>query len=194
MAVRSEPQPLRPQADPMPPRTRRLSEADQALWASYANQLAPLRGRVGRKPPEPVPAPSAAPVAQARPRVAAQATKPRKMASPLSVGEQPGGLDSATWQRFRTGKLLTLRKLDLHGMTAQRAFHALAGFIRTAHAEQVRCVEIVTGRGTGEAGGVIRREFPHWLNLPEIRPLILGATYPHALNTGSVRLILRRIR
>ena len=40
----------------------------------------------------------------------------------------------------------------------------------------------------------LRREFPHWLNLPEIRPLILGATHPHALNTGSVRLILRRIR
>jgi DNA-nicking Smr family endonuclease len=55
-------------------------------------------------------------------------------------------------------------------------------------------VEVVTGRGSGETGGVIRREFPHWLNLPEIRPLILGATHPHALNPGSVRLILRRIR
>jgi DNA-nicking Smr family endonuclease len=55
-------------------------------------------------------------------------------------------------------------------------------------------VEVVTGRGSGAAGGVIRREFPHWLNLPEIRPLILAASHPHALNTGSVRLILRRIR
>jgi DNA-nicking Smr family endonuclease len=116
------------------------------------------------------------------------------MAAPLTVGEQPGGIDSATWQRFRTGKLAVLRRLDLHGMTAQRAFHALIGFLRSAHAEQVRCVEIVTGRGTGETGGVIRRELPHWLNLPEIRPLILGATHPHALNQGSVRLILRRIR
>jgi DNA-nicking Smr family endonuclease len=79
-------------------------------------------------------------------------------------------------------------------MTAQRAFHALVSFLRTAHAEQIRCVEVVTGRGSGEAGGVIRREFPHWLNLPEIRPLILGAAHPHALNQGSVRLFLRRIR
>jgi DNA-nicking Smr family endonuclease len=180
----------------MPPRARRLSEADQALWASYASKLAPLRGRSVRKAaePKPIAAPLAAAEPQPRPKVAAKATKPRRMASPLSVGEQPGGIDSATWQRFRTGKLLAVRKLDLHGMTAQRAFHALVGFIRTAHAEQVRCVEIVTGRGTGEAGGVIRREFPHWLNLPEIRPLILGAAHPHALNPGSVRLILRRIR
>ena len=111
-----------------------------------------------------------------------------------AVGTQPGGIDKATWNRFRSGKLATARTLDLHGMTAQRAFQALLSFLRTAHAEQIRCVEIVTGRGSGETGGVIRREFPHWLNLPEIRPLILGATHPHALNTGSVRLILRRIR
>ena len=116
------------------------------------------------------------------------------MAPPLTVGDQPGGIDSATWQRFRSGKLVAARRLDLHGMTAQRAYHALISFLRSAHADQVRCVEVVTGRGSGETGGVIRRELPHWLNLPEIRPLILGAAHPHALNPGSVRLILRRIR
>jgi DNA-nicking Smr family endonuclease len=179
----------------MPPRARGLTEADRALWADYASKLAPLRGRSGEQRPAVKPsAPQTLPEPPARPKVAAQATKPRKMASPLTVGDQPGGIDSATWQRFRTGKLLAARQLDLHGMTAQRAFHALVSFLRTAHAEQVRCVEVVTGRGSGEAGGVIRRELPHWLNLPEIRPLILGAAHPHALNPGSVRLILRRIR
>lgn len=180
----------------MPPRARGLSETDKALWATYASQLAPLRGRVGLAAPAPVESPPPAkPVPpKPRPKVADQATKPRKMASPLTVGDQPGGIDSATWHRFSAGKLVTGRKLDLHGMTAQRAFHALVAFIRSAHADQVRCVEVVTGRGSGETGGVIRREFPHWLNLPDIRPLILGASHPHALNPGSVRLILRRIR
>ena len=186
----------------MPPRKRGLSEADQALWANYASQLVPLRGR-GAKPPEPPSKPvlaasaaptSATPTPAPRPKVSAQASRPRKLASPLAVGDQPGGIDTATWQRFRSGKLVAGRTLDLHGMTAQRAFHALVSFLRSAHAEQIRCVEVVTGRGSGETGGVIRREFPHWLNLPEIRPLILGAAHPHALNQGSVRLILRRIR
>jgi DNA-nicking Smr family endonuclease len=129
-----------------------------------------------------------------RPAVAVAVAAPRKIAAPLTVGDQPGGIDKATWQRFRTGKLAAVRRLDLHGMTAQRAFHALVSFLRSAHADQVRCVEVVTGRGSGETGGVIRREFPHWLNLPEIRPLILGAAHPHALNPGSVRLFLRRVR
>jgi DNA-nicking Smr family endonuclease len=184
----------------MPPRTRGLNEADQAVWANYTSQIAPLRRRIGKQSagpatPEPtVEAGPAAPAKPTRPKVAAQASKPRMMASPLTVGTHPGGIDSATWQRFQSGKLIAARTLDLHGMTAQRAFHALVSFLRDAHAEQLRCVEVVTGRGSGETGGVIRREFPHWLNLPEIRPLILGAAHPHPLNPGSVRLILRRIR
>ena len=48
-------------------------------------------------------------------------------------------------------------------------------------------VEVVTGRGSSEGGGTIRRELPLWLNLPDIRPLILGASHPHAANPGSVR-------
>lgn len=79
-------------------------------------------------------------------------------------------------------------------MTAQHAYHALISFLRTAHADRVRCVEVVTGRGSGENGGVIRREFPIWLNLPDIRPMILAASHPHAANPGSVRLLLRRVR
>jgi DNA-nicking Smr family endonuclease len=86
-------------------------------------------------------------------------------------------------------------------MTAQHAFAALRSFLRTAHAERVRCVEVVTGRG-GESGGVLRRELPHWLNLPEIRPMVLAAAHPrtsgalhsHIANPGSVRLLIRRQR
>jgi DNA-nicking Smr family endonuclease len=180
----------------VPPRARRLTDADKASWAAYARLIAPLPGKAAVAPsasalPEPPPPAASLPP---QPRVPPLIAKPRTPPPVLAVGVQPGGVDSATWQRFRTGKLPAVRKLDLHGMTAQRAFHALVAFLRTAHADQVRCVEVITGRGSGETGGVIRREFPLWLNLPEIRPLILGAAHPHALNQGSVRLILRRIR
>ena len=177
----------------MPPRPRRLSEADQALWALYTRQIMPLPGKrplTEAAPPEsPLPAPL-----PPRPRAVAPIAGPRALVPSLSVGEHPGGIDSSTWNRFRSGKLAPVRKLDLHGMTAQRAFVALSGFLRTAHADQVRCVEVITGRGSGENGGVIRRELPLWLNLPDIRPMILAAAHPHSLNPGSVRLILRRKR
>jgi DNA-nicking Smr family endonuclease len=179
----------------MPPRARPLSEADRAAWEAVAGRITPLKGRPrpvpsAAVPPAPDPPPPAA-VLPPRPfpKVAARAT-PR----PVAVGDHPGGIDTGTWERFRGGKLPSVRKLDLHGMTAQRAFHALVSFLRTAHADRVRCVEVVTGRGSGETGGVIRREFPMWLNLPEIRPLVLAAAHPHAANPGSVRLLLRRVR
>ena len=180
----------------MPPRRRGLNEADQALWAHYTRQVAPLAGKDSPSAPAPplappAPAPSVRPVVKPR----AAATGPGRRNTPvLAVGDQPSGLDKSTWSRFRGGKMAVARTLDLHGMTAQRAHTALIGFLRSAHADQVRVVEVVTGRGSGETGGVIRRELPLWLNLPDIRPMILGASHPHPQNPGSVRLILRRIR
>ncbi len=70
----------------------------------------------------------------------------------------------------------------------------MQAFLLRAHADRVRCVEVITGRGSGEQGGVIRRELPLWLNLPQLRPLVLAVTHPHAANVGSVRLLLRRTR
>ena len=181
------------------PRRSRLTEADQAVWASYASRITPLPGR--KRPvvadiPASADLPStAAPsrVPTPRPRTGAVVRGAHITPAALTVGAQPGGVDNATWQRLRTGRLHGARVLDLHGQTAQRAYHALVAFLRTAHTDRLRCVEVVTGRGNLE-GGVLRRELPLWLNLPEIRPLVLAASHPHAANPGSVRLLLRRPR
>ncbi len=114
--------------------------------------------------------------------------------APLAIGKPPAGVDAASWNRLRTGRLAPERTLDLHGRTAHAAYDALTAFLHRAQADRVRCVEIITGRGEGAAGGVIRRELPLWLNLDALRPLVLGAAYPHPANSGAVRLLLRRPR
>jgi DNA-nicking Smr family endonuclease len=181
-------------------RARKLTEADHVDWAHVARQIAPLPGRPRFLP---VAAPAAEPAPPEPPaRPVAVSVQPRPMPAPVvrakpfsvSIGDEPAGLDKATWHRFRGGKLATSRRLDLHGMTTQHAFHALTAFLRTAHADHLRCVEVITGRGSPEKGGTIRRELPMWLNRPDIRPLILAASHPHAANTGSVRILLRRMR
>jgi DNA-nicking Smr family endonuclease len=184
-------------------RARVLSEADQALWAAYARMIDPLRGRPANSSTAdadttaskaiPLPSPPTTVAAKRLPPVA-RTLAPRLIASPLAVGDQPGGLDKATWQRFCSGKLPAARTLDLHGLTLQSAHQALVGFIRAAYTDRLRCVEVVTGRGSVQTGGTIRREVPHWLNQSDLRPMILGAVHPHALNPGSVRLLLRRVR
>jgi DNA-nicking Smr family endonuclease len=172
-------------------RVRSLTETDRAIWASYAQLVAPLPGVAKPDAPPPPPVSVTAPTAVLH----APAPKPSAhRAAPLAIGDSPGGVDRSTWTRFRTGKLPAARTLDLHGRTAQRAHAALDQFLLSCAAEGVRCVEVITGRGSGEAGGVIRREFPFWLNQPHLRHLILGAAHPHAMNPGSVRLLLRRRR
>lgn len=164
-----------------------LTEADRIAWAGYALHVRALRPV--EQPPPPMPAPPKPPgVPIPRP-----ATRPRPAALPVQVGTAPPGLDRGTWTRFRSGKLSPARRLDLHGQTAQRAWSALHHFLRDAHADGLRCVEIVTGRGQGE-GGILRRELPYWLNGPELRPIVLAASHPHAANPGSVRVLLRRAR
>jgi DNA-nicking Smr family endonuclease len=167
------------------PRRTRLTETDRALWAGYTARIRPLPGRTPMAPA--AAAPTTAPASHPRPPTTPRLS--RAPLAPLAVGTQPGGLDTASWQRLRTGKLPAVRTLDLHGYTAQRAHHALATFLRTAQAEGLRCVEVVTGQG-----GVLRRELPLWLNLPEFRILVLAAAHPHAANPGAVRLLLRRQR
>lgn len=167
---------------------RRLTEADRLVWAGYALHV---RGLHAVPPAQAAPQPPAAVPAQPVP---ARPASPRRPAPPVQVGAPPAGLDRATWVRFRTGKLAPSRTLDLHGQTAARAHEALGGFLRAAHAEGLRCVEIVTGRGQGAEGGVLRRELPHWLNGAELRHLVLAASHPHAANPGSVRVLLRRVR
>ena len=170
---------------------RGLSEADRALWRAYAAEIVPLPGRA--LPPEPV---AAAP-AQAAPAVATPAPQPpapRWSPPDIAVNAPPAGLDDSRWRDLRRGKVKPERTIDLHGRRAQEAHAAVHAFLADAYAEGLRCVCVITGRGSTEAGGVLRRELPHWLNAPDLRRIILGAAHPHRANTGSVHLLLRRRR
>lgn len=168
-----------------------LTDADRELWASFARSIRPLPGRIRPELPRGADTPAAPAATGPAPK---RAPPGRSRLPAIILGVHPPGVDSSTWSRFRTGKLAAARRLDLHGHTAQRAFQMLAVFLQRAQADRLRCVEVVTGRGNGETGGVIRREFPLWLNLPDIAPLVLAAAHPHAANPGAVRLLLRRLR
>lgn len=110
------------------------------------------------------------------------------------IGKRQPGVDDYSWRRFHQGDMRVEKRLDLHGMVAQDAFVRLMEFMDVATHRGLRCVEIITGLGTGQEGGILRRELPHWLERPEMRARILGLAYPHVGNKGSVRILLRRRR
>ena len=191
----------RPPRGRVPPARRRrvLTEAEAALWQGFvsATGVVPLRPGPAADPPEPVPepAPAAMPTpAAAAPRRRANAARPVPPNAELAVGVAPAGLDRRRWDALRRGRLTPERTLDLHGRHAEEAHRAVTLFVTAAHAEGLRCIAIVTGKGSGETGGVLRRELPHWLNAPALRPLILALAHPHRANTGAVHILLRRRR
>ncbi|MEO3474879.1 Smr/MutS family protein [Roseomonas sp. CAU 1739] len=172
-------------------RLRGLSEADRALWRAYAAEIVPLPGR--ELPPDPTPARSAAPVVKAP--VAAPPAPAARWAPPdIAVNTPPSGLDDRRWRDLRRGRIAPERTIDLHGRRAQDAHAAVHAFLADAYADGLRCVAVITGRGSSTEGGVLRRELPHWLNAPDLRRIILGAAHPHRANTGAVHLLLRRRR
>jgi DNA-nicking Smr family endonuclease len=184
---------------PAPPRARRgLTEAERALWQLYTTraQVAPLPGKALApvpQPPSPPPAPSPAATPTTPP-------KPKPAAVPhrgieLQIGHAPPGLDGKRWKALRRGETRPERTLDLHGRRAQDAHAAVRRFLHDAQLDGIRCVAIVTGKGSiGQEPGVLRRELPHWLNAPELRHLLLGAAHYSAGNPGAVLLLLRRLK
>ncbi|UPG73279.1 Smr/MutS family protein [Roseomonas gilardii subsp. gilardii] len=176
-------------------RPRGLSDADRRLWRAWVaiNHVAALPGHAP-PPAEPASPPAPAETAAAPPPepAARPAAKPARPTMPeLQIGQPGPGLDAKRWKELRKGRIKPERVLDLHGRRVQDAHAAVLSFILAAHADDLRCVAIVTGKGSGE-GGVLRRELPHWLNLPPLRPLLLGISHAHAANTGAVHLLLRR--
>lgn len=192
---------MRPPRGRIPPARRRrtVTEEEASLWRRFvaAAGIAPLRPQEtpgpDPLPPEPERDPGggiASPRPRQRERDRASAEPPRE----LAIGTAPGGLDRKRWDDLRRGRTRPERTLDLHGHRVEDAHAAVRAFLLAAQAEGRRCVAIVTGKGTGETGGVLRRELPHWLNAPPLRGLILGVAHPHRANTGAVHLLLRRRR
>jgi DNA-nicking Smr family endonuclease len=172
------------------PRRKGLSRVDLALWHAFTADIAPLFGRARPEAPPSDPAPEAiAPTPLPAPKAAAPQ---RALAPELRIGEQPGGLDRKRWRALRKGDGGGERTLDLHGRRVNEAHAALRGFLHDASLDGVRTVTIVTGKGPQPEGGILKRELPHWLNAPDLRPLVLGAAHPHPTNTGAVNVLLRK--
>jgi DNA-nicking Smr family endonuclease len=93
----------------------------------------------------------------------------------------------------RTSAVRTDAKLDLHGMTLAAAHRAVIAFVQQAHRDELRCIEIITGRGDPEHGtGALKREVPLWLELPPLNHFISQVQMPAVSRGGSYRVMLRR--
>jgi DNA-nicking Smr family endonuclease len=184
--------PISPIPDLAPPRGKRsLSEEERALWDSVAKQIKPLSKKPRVMRPGAVRAAdlAAKPAASPRPVAAVQPQKPSKPSVPALA---PLGRRERT--RLSRGKSEIEARLDLHGMTQTRAHRALFGFLQRAHHDGLTFVLIITGKGkvgSESERGVLRRQVPQWLSLPEFRSLVVGFEEAHIGHGGEGALYVR---
>jgi DNA-nicking Smr family endonuclease len=179
---------------PAPPRRKRsLSEEERALWESVAKQIKPLRKRPRAAKLEAAEAPVLPkPAASVGPHPPAKISRPPKPEVPAAPPLAPLGRRERS--QLSRGKKQIDARLDLHGMTQTRAHHALSGFLQRAHYDGLTFVLVITGKGKIGAEserGVLRRQVPQWLSLPEFRALVVGFEEAHIGHGGEGALYVR---
>jgi DNA-nicking Smr family endonuclease len=171
-----------------------LSEEEQALWSAFVRSITPLRP--GRATPKTLPAPGKRETPN-QPRPPARQQSPPQ--PPPPVKSPPlAPLERRLKQRVARGHETVEARIDLHGMTQRQAHEALLGFLRRAQANGQKIALVVTGKGARRAAhddlserGVLRRQVPLWLALPEFRSLVVGFDAAHVSHGGEGALYVR---
>ncbi len=180
---------------------RKLTRDEISLWRKVTEQAKALHPETAI--PVPAPAPKTPAVTRPKP-------KPHKPPLAQSVSREPTppvraplSMDRKTFGRMTRGKLKPERRVDLHGMTQDRAHSALTRFILTAQADGKRMVLVITGKGRPghgpdpipQARGILRRQVPHWLEIPPLAQVVLQVTPAHIRHggDGALYVYLRRL-
>ena len=123
---------------------------------------------------------------------------------PERMRAAPVQMDAKAFARMKRGKLRPEARIDLHGMTVDRAHPTLTGFILDQHRRGRRLVLVITGKGKmrDDGGpiptrhGVLRHQVPQWLSLPPLSGIVLQVSPAHLSHGGggAYYVYLRRQR
>ena len=169
-----------------------LTDEDRVLWNLVARSATPLKGRKQVAAPEPAVISMAEALAETIPQ------PPKPYPAPIVAKRNPLGqsaLDRPTHDKIAAGRLPIEGRVDLHGLTQDQAYGLLLSFLGRAHANGIRYVLVITGKGSSSGGdGVLRRAVPGWLATAPFRPLV--SSHDHAARhhggAGALYVRLRR--
>lgn len=190
-------------------RKRDLRDDERELWEHVTRDV---RKRSRTPKPAKLTAEPKHKVRPASPLKVAALPVPAPAPSPSAKRTPPPfGVDGATAERLRRGKIEPEATLDLHGMTQAQAHARLASFVRRGHEMGNRCLLVITGKGappsreeTARAfvmperskAGVLRMLVPRWLEESDLRALVTGVQAAHQRHGGggAFYVYLRRKR
>jgi DNA-nicking Smr family endonuclease len=181
----------------------RSRDHDRALWQAAMRDVKPLKRAKATRSPEASTSHKPAPArtkADAPPQHPATMPPPKPavtvtFAAPEISHGRAAGVDRRSAERLRRGHLPIDGRLDLHGLTQEKAAARLADFIERAESQGKRCLLVITGKGLA-SGGILRDQVPRWLNQAPNRAHVLAFDYarPQDGGSGALYVLLKRRR
>lgn len=185
-------------------RRRGLTPEDRELWSRVAKTATPMHPKAREPAPDiiakpttlqPRSAPGFTLPASLRIGGKAQPKRSHDLApSPAdAMRAAPLRMDHKTHKQMTRGKMRPEARLDLHGMTLAQAGPELIRFILSCHAQGLRLVLVITGKGSraGDEGplptrpGALRHQVPHWLHAPPLAPVVQQVAPAHLRHGGA---------
>lgn len=175
---------------------RGLTGEDQSLWDEIAKSIKPLPGRRTKTGHEP----EALSVEDQLSRGIEKRNRP-VVVQPVKHRDPPSPplakIDRRLKSKLSRGSAGFDAKLDLHGYTQAEAKSRLLRFLETAQVREHALVLVITGKGKrsddswSNEGGVLKRQVPLWLSLPEFRALAIGFEEAAVRHGGAGALYIR---
>ena len=160
---------------------RPLRPDEHRVWGMVAATVHPLPGRATPKAPPAEPGPALPP------RLDGAVGAPSPKLSPARKSKlraEIDGIEPRRHHRIAKERDPIGGRLDLHGMTQDRARSVLEGFLRRAWDEGARAVLIITGKGV-QGDGILRRHTPEWLAAPHLAHIVAGISEAHRRHGGA---------
>ncbi len=184
---------------------RPVTAEERKLWKAVAKQFVPLdhsklEPDLEEDATPPVPA-SLRPAPKSQ--TPAKSVAPKKLVAPSKTPTMADFEDRRA-KRLSAGRIAIDARLDLHGMRQDEAREALMRFLRSAQANGLRHVKVITGKGAPERDaelkpfslfeenrrGVLRDQVPRWLQSPDARTLVVSFTEAARGHGGSGALYI----
>lgn len=193
---------------------RKLAPDEVALWQRVVEKTEKFHKQETFDPEAFAPQPTA-PSVEPKARVALDGKNPPKPPArkttfdltpslPDRLKAAPVQMDRKKFGKMSRGKLKPEGRIDLHGMTLDRAHGVLSRFILSSHGNGLRLVLVITGKGKDrdEGGpipvryGVLRHQVPQWLAAAPLSAIVMQVTPAHVSHGGggAYYVYLRRKR
>ena len=182
---------------------RPLSKEEQKLWERVTRTIKPSIGSTvgasddfsrlldGKSTSQPL-ASKPAPSGSQSKKPGSPPSAPQLEVKSLSEPRQriPEPIDARTLRDLQKGRRSIDARIDLHGLTHDRAKQSLEGFLDLSFAAGHRMVLVITGKGPSGMG-VLKQSVPVWLDQPTFRRVVNGYRIAHPRHGGEGALYVR---